>query len=70
MDDILVANPEEVSHKLHHSQLFECLRDHGLVINVDKCQFGQSFIDFLGRQVTPNGATPFRNKVKAVTTHR
>ena len=31
MNDILVASPEEASHKLHLSQLFEHLRDHGLV---------------------------------------
>ena len=47
MDDILVASPGEASHKVHLSQLFECLRDHGLVINVAKCQFGLSSIDFL-----------------------
>ena len=47
MDDILVASSDEVSHKLHLSQLFERFRDHGLVINVTKCQFGLSSIDFL-----------------------
>ena len=34
MDDILVASPEEASHKLHLSQLSECLREHSLVINL------------------------------------
>ena len=70
MDDILVASPEEASHKLHLRQLFERLRDHGLVINVAKCQFGRSAIDFLGHRITPKGATPLPDKVKAVMTFR
>ena len=70
MDDILVASPEEASHKLHLSQLFERLREHGLVINLAKCQFGLSSIDFLGHRITPNGATPLPDKVKAVITFR
>ena len=40
MDDILVASREEASDKLNFSQLFEYVRDHGLVINVATCQFG------------------------------
>ena len=44
MDDSL----EETSHKIHFGQLFERLRDYGLVINVAKRQFGQSSTDFLG----------------------
>ena len=70
MDDISVASLEEASHKIHLSQLFEHLRDHGLVINMAKCQFGRSSVNFLSHQITPNGATPLPNKVKAVTTFR
>ena len=47
VDDILVASHKEASHKLHLRKLFECLRDHGLiirdhgpVINMAKCQSG------------------------------
>ena len=61
MDDILVASPEEASHKLYLTQLFERLREHSLVINLAKCQFGLSSIDFLGNRITPNGATPLPN---------
>ena len=70
MDDILVAFPDEASHKLHLSELFECLRDHSLVTDVAKCQFGQFSISFLSHRITPNGATPLAEKVKAVTTFR
>ena len=70
MDDIVVASPEEASHKLHLSQLFEYLREHGLVINLAKCQFGLSSIDFLGHRITPNDATPVPDKIKAVIIFR
>ena len=70
MDDILVASPGEASHKLHLCQLFERLGEQGLVINVAKCEFGRSSIDFLGHRITPNGAAPLPDKVRAVTTFR
>ena len=66
-DNILVASLEEAAHKLHIGQLFECFRKHSVVINVGKCQFGQSSIDFLSHQITPNGAAPLPDMVKVVT---
>ena len=70
MDDILVASSDEVSHKLNLSQLFKHLRDPGLVISVAKCPFGLSSIDFLGHRITPQGAAPLPDKVKAITAFR
>ena len=70
MDHISVGSLEDAAHKLQLSQLFECLRDHGLVINMAKCHFGWSYIHFLGHRITPNGATPLPGNVKAVTTFR
>ena len=69
-NDILVASPKEPVHKLRLSQLFEYLKEHSLVINVAKCQFGPSFIGFLGHQITLNSARPLPDKVKAVTTFK
>ena len=54
IDDILVTSPHEASHKLHLSQLFEQLWDHGLVINVAKSQFSLSSIDFLVHHIMQN----------------
>ena len=53
-------------HKAHLRQLFQRLQEHGLVINVAKCQFGRSSIDFLGHRITSHGATPLPSKVEAV----
>jgi hypothetical protein len=57
MDDILVASKDAAEHEDHLRQLFQRLQDHGLVINVAKCQFGRTTIDFLGHRITVHGAT-------------
>ena len=66
LDDILVAsrNPEE--HKKHLKILFDRLKDHRLVIKLEKCQFGVSEIDFLGQRVNKDGIKPLPNKFKAI----
>ena len=69
IDDILVASKNSTDHKLHLQQLFQCLQEHGLVINVAKCQFGCTEIDFLGHHIThgkhpyPARSRPSRNSV-------
>ena len=67
IDDILVASRNTTQHKLHLHQLFECLQEHGLVLNMAKCQFGQTTIDFLGHRITQHGAMPLPSKVEAIT---
>ena len=66
VDDVLVASRNATEHKAHLRQLFQRLQEHGLVINVAKCQFGRSSIDFLGHRITSHGATPLPSKVEAV----
>ncbi|KAL1264200.1 hypothetical protein QQF64_004555 [Cirrhinus molitorella] len=67
LDDILVASASKSEHLTHLRTLFERLRQHGLIINTTKCQFGFSTIDFLGHRVTKDGAIPLPSKVEAVT---
>ena len=40
LDDILIASSSLDEHLQHH-MLFQCLSDHGLVINPAKCEFGK-----------------------------
>ncbi|KHJ41124.1 hypothetical protein D918_08817 [Trichuris suis] len=58
LDDILVASRNRQEHLAHLRQLFQRLNAHGLVINLDKCQFGRSSIDFLGHHINQHGAAP------------
>ena len=66
IDDILVASRNATEHKVHLRQLFQRLQEHGLVINVAKCQFGCTRIDFLGHRITQHGAAPLPDKVEAI----
>ena len=66
IDDILVASRNAAEHKVHLRRLFQRLHDNDLVINVAKCQFGSTEIDFLGHRITRYGATPLPDKVEAI----
>nr|VZI21857.1 unnamed protein product [Spirometra erinaceieuropaei] len=48
IDDILVASSSAEEHALHLRQIFDHFQQHGLQLNVDKCIFGVSSLDFLG----------------------
>jgi cleavage and polyadenylation specificity factor subunit 1 len=67
LDDLEVASEDKIQHAAHLQQLFLRLREHGLVINLEKCLFGSRTIDFLGHRVTADGVSPLPSHVKAVT---
>lgn len=67
LDDFLVFSPDEISHKEHLRQLFERLRDYGMVINTSKCVFGASEVTFLGYKVSSAGIKPLESKVEAIS---
>jgi cleavage and polyadenylation specificity factor subunit 1 len=66
LDDILIASRNKSEHLKHLRELFSRLKEHGLVINLAKCQFGCTQIEFLGHQVSSRGAIPLPQKVEAV----
>ena len=47
LDDILVSSTSAEQHMLHLREVFHRLSTHGLVINVSKCKFGATIIDYL-----------------------
>lgn len=66
LDDILVASTSDVEHEAHLSQLFQRLKSHGIVINAEKCCFGQPSVDFLGHRIDATGITPLPAKSQAI----
>ena len=68
LDDILVSSTSAEQHILHLREVFRRLSTHGLAINVSKCQFGATTIDYLGHQITSQGAIPLPAKVEAIRT--
>jgi Reverse transcriptase (RNA-dependent DNA polymerase) len=65
LDDVIVASsPGE--HEAALKQVLQRLQDSGLVLNLEKCQFGCAEVDFLGHRVTADGKEPLNVHVEAV----
>ena len=66
LDDTLIASRDRDEHQAHLAKFFNRLRDQGLVLNLAKCQWGQTSLRFLGHHVSAEGIAPAADKVKAV----
>ena len=66
LDDMCVASPDQESHLRHLEILFERLRRHGFVLNLEKCEFGKSSVQFLGHDLSSKGVSPICKHVKAI----
>lgn len=66
LDDILVFSGTPEAHQNHLRQLFERLKQYGILINTSKCNFGQLSVKFLGYQVSAAGTRPLETKVEAI----
>lgn len=66
IDDILVYSETETQHQQHLRQLFQRLKDYGVLINTAKCVFGKPQVTFLGYNVSADGIRPLESKVHAI----
>ena len=66
MDDLRAASRTPEEHIIHLRLLFQHLREYGTVINLEKCSFHVSEIEFLGHTVSAQGALPLSSNVEAV----
>jgi len=69
IDDILVASKSRKEHMVHLREVLNKLRSAGLVLNLPKCTFGRSSVDFLGHLVSSQGIRPLATKVEALRGH-
>ncbi|GFX18045.1 retrovirus-related Pol polyprotein from transposon opus [Trichonephila clavipes] len=67
VDNILIASRDPEEHHKYLKALFSRLHEYGLSINVSKCVFGVSKIDFLGFHLSEEGMQPLPDKVKCIT---
>lgn len=66
LDDLRIASKNTEEHKVHLRMVFERLREFGLQININKCQFGKEQITFLGYIFDKNGVRPSNEKVSEI----
>lgn len=67
IDDICIASKSLAEHEEHVRVVFERLKQNGLVINVSKCKFAQTEVEFLGYLVNREGIKPLPSRVQAVS---
>lgn len=66
IDDLLIASRSKEEHEEHLRALFSRLNEYGVVVNVQKCTFGQPQVTFLGYSVSGEGVRPLDEKVHAI----
>ena len=65
-DDILVSSAEEESHLNISEEVFNWLEKHGFRIKLEKCEFLQPCIEYLGHIVSKDGIKPVQSKIEAI----
>ncbi len=66
LDDILVGSASPEEHLRHLRAVLQRLRKFGLVLDLEKCQFGRASVDFLGHLITAEGAALMQKHVAAI----
>ncbi|SAL96256.1 hypothetical protein [Absidia glauca] len=67
LDDILVFSTNQEDHDHHVKRVLKCLRDAGLYIKAEKCEFDKSEVEFLGFRIGAAGVSMDPAKVKTIT---
>ena len=66
LDDILISGRIMEEHNRNLRAVFMRLRDAGLRLKGDKCEFWNSLISYLGCRIDSEGIHPTQDKVNAI----
>ncbi|GBP70476.1 Uncharacterized protein K02A2.6 [Eumeta japonica] len=66
IDDFLVYSKDERQHEEHLHQLFERIKEYGILVNTSKCVFGVSEVTFLCYHISASGTKPTESKIKVI----
>lgn len=69
VDDLLLSSDSEENHKILLSNVLQRLDKYGVTLNVDKCEFGQEKINFLGYEVSADGISPTEERIKIISNY-
>ena len=67
VDDILVVSKTLDEHIEHLSAIFHKFRQANVTLNLDKCEFIKSSIQFLGHIISSSGIQPDPTKISSIT---
>ncbi len=66
LDDVLIFSLDHGTHLIHLERLLERFSEYSLTINLNKCKFGVSSLDYLGHHIDATGIKPIADKVQAI----
>jgi len=67
LDDVIIYSHNFDQHLQDLDETLQLLSLAGLKLNMDKCQFAATTIDFLGFTISPDGVSPNKDKVLAIS---
>lgn len=67
IDDIIIASTSETQHREHLRKIFQRIDEYGITINLAKCDFGKSELNFLGYHISKDGLRPMDDQIKAIS---
>ena len=69
-DDLIIYGTDLIEHDLNLRKVLERLREKGLTLNGDKCQFRMQSLTFFGHDLSAGGIAPSEEKVAALVNAR
>lgn len=67
IDDVIIASSSETEHREHVRQVLDRLNKYGITINMAKCDFGKTELNFLGFHISKNGLKPLEDQIKVIS---
>ena len=67
LDDILIYSVDPKDHVVHARRVLQLLSDAQLQVNLEKCQFGVTKVEFLVYVISPEGISMDPAKAAAIT---
>ncbi|KAL0188441.1 hypothetical protein M9458_015540, partial [Cirrhinus mrigala] len=66
IDDILIYSRNQAEHRQHIRQVLQKLCEHSLYLKLEKCEFHQPSVQFLGYVISAEGVQMDQGKVNAI----
>ena len=66
LDDIIIFSRSYDEHLQQLRELLKCMRKHNISLNLSKCRFAMSQVDFLGYNISKDGVKPQKRLSEAI----